>query len=400
MLFRTACMTAGVAALALPAFAQKPAIQPGMATRLDPVSARSFTIVDGRVVFTSDTIALTPDEPGIRTPWTPAYDNAELDLSAGILGPPTDNTPGCQWQVPIGARWWFGHGINNPFVSNDITTDAAGAGQLCTGVGFEWGWSVGTSEPGQASPCSIWIITYEDMDTTCDINQANDGSNPLDGIVFNYASVPHGIYYGAVDLTASGLFLTMPADGEGGYQIFFTRGDFDGDGTLSVGDLTAGIDTTTQLGVAAQPMLWGTGEDEIADGAGTPQPDGRIGTQVPAQYDDDNANLVHDVDDTNPDFVIPLECYAYNLTYQGNMVCPTPVGAMAGFYYKPGGNPCPCIGDLDGDGDRDISDLSSLLSAFGQTGDPGSLGCADTDGDGDVDITDLASLLGTFGVPC
>ncbi len=65
-----------------------------------------------------------------------------------------------------------------------------------------------------------------------------------------------------------------------------------------------------------------------------------------------------------------------------------------------GGDPCPCVGDLDGDGDRDISDLAALLSAFGLTGPPGSLGCADTDGDGDVDISDLASLLGAFGVPC
>ncbi len=56
-----------------------------------------------------------------------------------------------------------------------------------------------------------------------------------------------------------------------------------------------------------------------------------------------------------------------------------------------------CVGDLDNDGDRDISDLAILLSQFGSSGGTFS---ADIDGDGDVDISDLAQLLSVFGVPC
>ena len=51
----------------------------------------------------------------------------------------------------------------------------------------------------------------------------------------------------------------------------------------------------------------------------------------------------------------------------------------------------PCA-DLDGDGDTDVSDLLSLLAAYG-VDDSG-----DTDGDGDTDVTDLLNLLAAYGV--
>lgn len=59
--------------------------------------------------------------------------------------------------------------------------------------------------------------------------------------------------------------------------------------------------------------------------------------------------------------------------------------------------PAGCSGDLDGDNDRDISDLAILLSQFGSTGGTFS---ADVDDDGDVDISDLAIVLSVFGIPC
>ncbi|MCC6360179.1 MAG: hypothetical protein IT450_15655 [Phycisphaerales bacterium] len=68
---------------------------------------------------------------------------------------------------------------------------------------------------------------------------------------------------------------------------------------------------------------------------------------------------------------------------------------LTGACYVSGGGGC--SGDLDGDNDRDISDLAILLSQFGLTGGTFS---ADVDTDGDVDISDLAIMLSVFGIPC
>lgn len=57
-----------------------------------------------------------------------------------------------------------------------------------------------------------------------------------------------------------------------------------------------------------------------------------------------------------------------------------------------------CPGDLDGDGDIDLSDLSQLLANFGSTDATYEQG--DIDGDGDVDLSDLALLLAVFNTVC
>jgi subtilisin-like proprotein convertase family protein len=54
-------------------------------------------------------------------------------------------------------------------------------------------------------------------------------------------------------------------------------------------------------------------------------------------------------------------------------------------------------GDIDGDGDVDISDLGALLASFGlPVDDPNFNPDADLDGDDDVDISDLGLLLANF----
>lgn len=53
-----------------------------------------------------------------------------------------------------------------------------------------------------------------------------------------------------------------------------------------------------------------------------------------------------------------------------------------------------CPGDFDGNGVRDLQDLATLLSAFGNSA------VGDMDGDGDTDLQDLAFLLAVFGASC
>jgi len=59
----------------------------------------------------------------------------------------------------------------------------------------------------------------------------------------------------------------------------------------------------------------------------------------------------------------------------------------------------PCPGDLDGDLDVDLADLSVLLSNYG-TLSGAEYEDGDLDGDGDVDLADLSALLALYGSGC
>lgn len=58
-----------------------------------------------------------------------------------------------------------------------------------------------------------------------------------------------------------------------------------------------------------------------------------------------------------------------------------------------------CPGDVDGNGQIGLSDLSTLLSNFGTPSGAGPEQ-GDLDDDGDVDLQDLAGLLAVFGSAC
>jgi hypothetical protein len=58
-----------------------------------------------------------------------------------------------------------------------------------------------------------------------------------------------------------------------------------------------------------------------------------------------------------------------------------------------------CPGDLDGDNDVDLADLSQLLSSYGMTSGAQEED-GDMDGDGDVDLADLSALLAVYGTTC
>jgi hypothetical protein len=59
---------------------------------------------------------------------------------------------------------------------------------------------------------------------------------------------------------------------------------------------------------------------------------------------------------------------------------------------------CALAGDLNGDGQVDLTDLATLLANYGTSGAGSDDG--DTDADGDVDLADLTALLSDFGQSC
>lgn len=359
MKIRTACITVGATALALPAFAEKPQLQSlSHGIRVEPIAIGTAQIINGQLVRTSPMYPYTPGGNGTRVDWSCAWDSFESDTYDPNLGVPTGGDVCPNANFTPDTRWWFGAAYVNPFVSGDMSDLAATSAE---GMFTSWGW-----QPLATEQCTMLVFptdTYADC-TTAVPNDGIDGS--LAGVILDFGPLAAGAgyYYTAIDFTVTPI-LSLDLTGATGNIIIYSQ--------------TAPADGPPfTLASATQPMLWGTTEDDLNAGNDT-----RCGTQADPQYDDDApTDGVHD---------LVVECYSYVFG-----VCPDPLGMSLSWVSKGGSNPCACAGDLNGDGIVDIADLALFLSQFGSSDG----GCDDINNDGVTDISDLALILSAFGSAC
>lgn len=355
--------------------------------RATPVRIAQLDPADGKMV------AATPLTPYFGGPAPRAMPFAAYDLFEGYLdtdgdgvpdtygpsGAPWDNVPGCTGAIPLGLRWFFGAAYNNSFASNDMLVPNPAAWGCCAEwLDFSFSWN----GDGIGGPLELAIVVFTtEAWAGCAALVPDDGvGSEYPGVLYDFGPLGPGAFFSNILLAGTGLCHTIPVDGAGGVHMYIASyidvdgvpgpDDIDGSGGFSLGDLVIPVPPA-----AGQPMLWGAGADEVP-------PDGRCGDQDADQYDDDApSSLTH--------FPLLAECYSYAFGF-----CPDPLGASIGLWCK---LPCPCLGDLDGDGDVDIADLALFLASFGG---PPLVPCADLNGDGIVDLLDLAIMLSLFGGGC
>jgi hypothetical protein len=119
-------------------------------------------------------------------------------------------------------------------------------------------------------------------------------------------------------------------------------------------------------------------------------PAGAVSAEVTLYYQSTSKEFVEFLRDENTTNTKGQEMYDL---WNDNGKCPPEVMVQDQIALTP-----PVLGDLDGDGDVDLSDLAALLAAYGAcTGDPDYNALADLDGNGCVELSDLAALLANYG---
>ncbi len=135
-------------------------------------------------------------------------------------------------------------------------------------------------------------------------------------------------------------------------------------------------------------------------------PDEPFVVELPATFDDPNAPLTYELVSDPAQATVVSGTGPYRLmrpepSAQGTDEFTFQVDSAAGssneatvtlVYWR-------CVGDLNGDGQVNLSDLAQLLGNYGMTGGA-EYEDGDLDSDGDVDLADLAELLAHYGAVC
>lgn len=308
------CLSAGLAACSVAGLANAGGPQP---QRLDQ-----------GIEVTPIRMAGINREGKLTTPWFYTEDvgidtncKDELIFDSFEPGDPDGGAPvggeECNPNFQPSTRWYFGPTYCNTWSLNDIDTLADGA-QTTPSDHYEVGWFWGDGTTG-SEQCYLATFTYEDVNIDCDPN-APAASNGYDGIVLDFGNLAYGTgyYYSNITLCDNGLELTVPSDGQGGYDLHMWN-FFDG--------------SNFEYATCGQPMLWGQKDTSLQ------------GSSTPVQWDDDtdideNGNCTSDVGGNclnlpDGNLQTPFECYDYAYGE-----CPDPWGSMLCFYGDKGPGSC------------------------------------------------------------
>ena len=163
--------------------------------------------------------------------------------------------------------------------------------------------------------------------------------------------------------------------------------------------VSLGHDATLVWGpgnIDADPLFVDPGESDYRLGTGSPCIDAGCNCGVPTDVTDADG-------DGDTDEYVPFDLDGEGRFFDDPNTPDTGSGwppiVDMGAYEFGGSDLPPCRGDLDGDLDVDLADLTILIGHYGMTS-----GASGTDGDmdcdGNVDLTDLSTLLSNYGTGC